>query len=1183
MNKIVTSLLLAICITQGCSKLYGQVGIENLFFNSYDTIIMLDFSTGSPNVVSTGILAGFEGIAHVEDGFGNILFWVNANGVYDGNGVLMPGSIGLLATPSSSEINVCPFPNDTTKYYIFYNAETCSPLYYSVVDMTMRSGDGDISQLNVLLDAGNHAEGMEVIRIPCTNNFWYVTYECFTGFKRFLVDSSGIGAGVLIHNYIQPLGYDGRGELDYHNNKIGLAFAYANHIFTASFDPIAGLISNALDIAVPNVSLFGPYGLEFSPDASKVYFDLWYDPLNNNVFQYDFNTQNINGYNISTSGWGLGQIELGPDERLYLIHDGSYQITTIDNPNSLNPVFGLINVNSELALGISDHIQSDVLDNESDFNYSLTCDDYSVQFNAYNSGTSCANTWLWYFGDGDSSSLQSPLHSYDSSGNYTVTLLAFHSTGTDTIIKVINVGSIRVPDFTYVTICQGTVTVFTDITPCNPVSWQWNFGDGSPIDTSASPSHLYNSAGDYIVTLIATWGDGYQDSIIKTVTILADTGNANFNFDALCPDWVQFIDSSLGGPTSWFWDFGDSLGTDTVQHPSYWFAYNDTFNVTLIVTYDNGCPPDTILKPVIIAPNLNVSFPTYICVGDTVNVSITIAGNTTGVNYTYLDFGDGYWIDSLGFIQNAAHVYDSAGTYPVWFEIYYGGWWCYEYVEDSITVYPSITANFLSTVDSICNGDSVLFTDISVGNITNWSWDFGDGSPLDSSQNAAHFYNSSGIYEVSLWITNSAGCSDTITKFISVFPGMALSVDNPDFTCNGPCGWSVTATPNGGAAPYSYFWNNGQTTQTAIGLCAGVYTITVIDSNGCQEMNSVTIDSLSSLTSDTVNVTDVLCKGYCDGVAIATIEGGSPPYTYLWDGGTTPTDSSATGLCAGVLYTLLVTDAIGCDTVTTSIMLSEPDSLNLSITSNNNVPCINSCDGELTVTPVGGILPYTYVWDPVSPGQNDSIGTSLCMGTYTITVSDANGCVDTISHTLVMNSSLPSAEFIITPQQTTLLNSISFTNLSFPDVDSLAHYWDFGDGITDTVVNPVHSYSNSGTYSVMLIVSDSNGCADTVFYTVTVEGGYILFAPNTFTPNGDGHNEVFIPIGVGIDNDNFEMYIYDRWGNLIYKTIDINEPWDGKANGGRKIAQQDVYVWIVYTRDIFGKRHRYMGHVNLVR
>jgi len=1205
-----------------------------------------------------GITNGFEGIAHVEDGFGNILFWVNANGVYDRNGLLMPGSIGLLADPSSTEINVCPFPNDTTKYYIFYNMQVCSPLYYSVVDMTLRSGDGDVSQLNVLLDGGSYAEGMEVIRIPCTNNFWYVTYECGTGFKRFLIDSSGISTGVLIHNYIQPWGYDGRGELDYHNGKMGLAFAWTNRIVTVDFDPSNGTISNPLDIVLSgsNFDFDGIYGLEFSPDASKVYFALWYNLFNNNLFQYDFNTQNLTSYYAGSGGWGLGQIEMGPDEKLYLIHDGGYQITVIDDPNGLNPAFSLINVNSELALGISDHIQSDLVGNKSNFNYTLTCSD-SVQFIAYNIGSSCASAWLWDFGDGDTSSLQSPLHAYDSSGSYTVTLLAFHSTATDTIIKDINVGSIRIPDFDYTTVCLGTATLFTDTIPCNPVSWQWNFGDGSPIDTSINPSHLYNSAGDYTVTLIATWSDGYQDSIIKIVSVLADTGNANFYYNALCSDWIQFYDSSLGEPTGWFWDFGDSLGTDTVQYPQYWFSDYGTFNVTLIVTYSNGCLPDTVSKPVVIIPKLTVSFPNVACVGDTIYVSITFAGDTASVSYTYFDFGDGYWVDSFNYIQNAAHVYDSAGTYPVWFEIYYGGWWCYDYVSDSITVYPSPLAYFIVDEDSICTGDSVAFTDSSSGNITSWIWDFGDGSPLDSSQNPIHFYNSDGLYSVTLWITNDVGCFDTLTKYINVLPGFTLFINSPNVTCSGLCDGSATAIALGGVAPYTYFWSNGQTTQTATGLCAGNDSITVIDSNGCQVtvnvtitepvvlttdigitynscdsvcdieaaatpfggtppyaylwddgqttstatglclglhyvtvtdsngcqvVDSVTIDSPPPLIAGIINTTDVLCNGDCNGTATATIAGGSPPYTYTWDGGSTPNDSSATGLCAGVLYTVILTDANGCDTSISSVTLSEPDPLNLSITDSYNPQCKEFCNGRATVTPAGGVPLYTYLWDdPLA--QNDSTATGLCPGTYTVTVTDANGCTDAISHAVVATSSPPDADFIISPQLTTLLNSILFTNLSSPDVNSLTHYWDFGDDITDTVINAVHTYTSSGTYSVMLIVINSIGCSDTAIYTVTIVEDYILFAPNTFTPNRDGNNDVFIPKGIGIDENDFEMYIFNRWGDIIYETNDIKKPWDGRANAGRDIAQEDVYVWLVYLKDFSGERHQYVGHVTLIR
>ena len=93
----------------------------------------------------------------------------------------------------------------------------------------------------------------------------------------------------------------------------------------------------------------------------------------------------------------------------------------------------------------------------------------------------------------------------------------------------------------------------------------------------------------------------------------------------------------------------------------------------------------------------------------------------------------------------------------------------------------------------------------------------------------------------------------------------------------------------------------------------------------------------------------------------------------------------------------------------------------------------------------------------------------------------------------------------------------------------------------------------------------------------------MFHVPNAFTPNDDGINETFIPQGIGIDENNFEMYIYDRWGDLIYETNDINKPWDGRANNGSKIAQQDVYIWVIFTRDMQGARHKYLGRVTLIR
>ena len=115
------------------------------------------------------------------------------------------------------------------------------------------------------------------------------------------------------------------------------------------------------------------------------------------------------------------------------------------------------------------------------------------------------------------------------------------------------------------------------------------------------------------------------------------------------------------------------------------------------------------------------------------------------------------------------------------------------------------------------------------------------------------------------------------------------------------------------------------------------------------------------------------------------------------------------------------------------------------------------------------------------------------------------------------------------------------------------------------------------------MVENANGCRDTITHSVWIQGEYFIFTPNAFTPdNQDGNNDVFIPKGIGIEND-FQMFIYDRWGNLIYETDDVDKPWDGRANGGRDIAPQDVYVWLVYVRDNLGKKHQYIGHVTLIR
>jgi hypothetical protein len=371
LRRLLVPLWLCLSSTLGC----GQA-IQNLYFNSTSNIVRLDFSAGAPQVRYTGIASGAsigEGIAHAEDAGGNSIIWVNANGVYDRNGTLMPGSAGIRAHPSSTEIVICPFPGDPKKYYIIYNSQLCSGLYYSVADLNLRGGLGDVTLLNTPFPTADaYAEGLEIVQIPCSRDYWLLAYQCYAGFKRFRISAAGIDAGTLI----QPFNADnhqGRGELDYYQGRLGYAVTYGNRAFVAAFDPVSGLVTDPRELSFPATN--GMYGLEFSPDATKVYFTDW----NNrdffgtvsapNLYRYDFLTGSRASWLLpyNTAGCpgatveGLGQIELARDGKLYIPHVEGCQITVVENPDAASPDFSLVDVNSILSTGVSDHIQAQVL------------------------------------------------------------------------------------------------------------------------------------------------------------------------------------------------------------------------------------------------------------------------------------------------------------------------------------------------------------------------------------------------------------------------------------------------------------------------------------------------------------------------------------------------------------------------------------------------------------------------------------------------------------------------------------------------------------------------------------------------------------------------------------------------------------------------------------------------------
>jgi gliding motility-associated-like protein len=196
-------------------------------------------------------------------------------------------------------------------------------------------------------------------------------------------------------------------------------------------------------------------------------------------------------------------------------------------------------------------------------------------------------------------------------------------------------------------------------------------------------------------------------------------------------------------------------------------------------------------------------------------------------------------------------------------------------------------------------------------------------------------------------------------------------------------------------------------------------------------------------------------------------------------------------------------------------------------------------------------------------------------------VTSAEGCTGRIiSPSSVNVYAVPEADFTNVPEEASILNPvISFFDAS---INAREWTWDFGDHSEMAhSKNTEHIFSDTGYYSVKMIATSHTGCADTVRKTVLIKGEFAVYIPNAFTPNNDGTNDKFSALGMGISD--YEMLIYNRWGEKIYETKSLSDGWNGIRMDRDEKCAADVYVYKIYVVDNMGRRHDYVGHVNLVR
>jgi gliding motility-associated-like protein len=432
-------------------------------------------------------------------------------------------------------------------------------------------------------------------------------------------------------------------------------------------------------------------------------------------------------------------------------------------------------------------------------------------------------------------------------------------------------------------------------------------------------------------------------------------------------------------------------------------------------------------------------------------------------------------------------------------------------------------------------------------------------------------------------VTVSCGaCIATASTTVHNLAGPSVAIIN---YANATCGYSnggATALATGNNPPFIYKWSNSQSGNVLTQVIAGTYHVSVTDAVGCTAENSIVITDTPGPDVNVTGITTADC-GLPDGASTINVTGGTPLYTFQWNSNPVQTTQNILNVPKGD-YCVTVTDAIGC-TTSICVIIGQKPGPTATVISQNEI--CNQADGTATAHAMGGAGSYTYLW---SNGETDSIATGLTQGTYTVTVSD-EGCSTSKSVT-VLETSGPIAAFTANPQILTILDGpVFFWDNSTGNIVNWV--WIYGDGTANGSGNYTsHPYPNIGTYIATLIITDKNGCKDTAIDTIIVRDIFTFYIPNSFTPNGDSYNDYFTPKGLNIDPNNYNEYIYDRWGNMVFQTNkwdsikhQAGELWNGTVNnrGTFNDVVMDVYVYKIILREFNnGPEHEYVGRITIV-
>lgn len=439
-----------------------------------------------------------------------------------------------------------------------------------------------------------------------------------------------------------------------------------------------------------------------------------------------------------------------------------------------------------------------------------------------------------------------------------------------------------------------------------------------------------------------------------------------------------------------------------------------------------------------------------------------------------------------------------------------------------------------------------------------------------------------GEYQVS--VKDNKGCSYQESFTLSAPASFDIDSKVIQPACQSSSDGEIEVLTKGGMAPFTFLWNNGQTTAKVTGLETGNYTVIISDALGCSVEKQFTLTNQSNLALTILENRAVSCSGQADGGVSLGVTGENGNYNIKWSDGVEGI-LQRKDLKAGT-YTITTTDESGCS-ASVSVSVEETTKIQARIETALDVDCAEGkATGVAWVSVQGGKEPYTITWNTgASNSREINFSTS---GILKATVTDALGCtVETESKVDFPNQNTQGArldfqyrKLVISSEPEVMVEEeILFESEIAPEF--IAWEWEFGDGKKSTDKDPVHIFSKAGEYEVKLIGYDLFGCTMVETNRVQVTAPTELIAiPNAFTPNGDGLNDTFIPKIRAMSS--FQMEVFNTWGEKLFITNSLeSKGWDGIYKG--QLAPAGNYLYRITLTTLDGQLVNRAGGITLIR